>query len=139
VCITKWHEKVVFMGSQGHFLDWPRHFCGNVWLASTTWLTDHDLWPNQLSEVGSSLPPLGDCSQQALVDLAPKWGRPTKVGPTGHLLGPLGQGLVLRSLPGQWTPMVTLALINFPFRSLEPSKLHPSSSNQINTKVVEHG
>jgi hypothetical protein len=65
------------------------------------------------------LPPSRKRIRQAFVDLAPKWGWPAKVWPTGHLLGPLGQGLVPRGLLGQWTPMVTRALIIFPFRSLK--------------------
>jgi hypothetical protein len=82
--------------------------------ATTTWSASHDLWLNRLSEVGSSLPPVGVHSRQALVCLVQKWGRPVS-----HPLGPLGRGLVLRGLPSQWTPVVTLVLINFPLRSLE--------------------
>jgi hypothetical protein len=91
--------------------------------AATMWPADHEFWPNQLSEVGSLLPPHSQCSHQVLVDLAPNRGQATKMGPVGHLLGPLGRGLVPRGLLGQWTPIATRSLINYPFRSLEKFKI----------------
>jgi hypothetical protein len=65
------------------------------------------------------LPPSSKRTHQGPIELVLKWGRKSKVGSISHLLGPLGQGLVLCGLPGQWTPVVTHMLMNFHFRSLE--------------------
>jgi hypothetical protein len=53
----------------------------------------------------SYLPHPGERSRQVFSHWVPKWGR------SGTLLGPHSQGLVLRVLLDQWTPMVTLFFI----------------------------